>query len=230
MLVENDICKGIVYPEYIESIFRSNQLYLILLDKRESAKVPNKSKVKISKPIGFVLGRINTEDDLKNPTKETYIDVICSCPKTGSFLLNYFIQFSEANSFNAVSLSSLDYVLTFYSRPEFGFKNTKSCQKGTPIFVPGENIKRDMMSPEYKGKVPVEIPVFLEYLETLRHNGFGIVEGQCDPVKNPDLSETDYKKYQCGMNGYMMRRCMNGGSYNKKIEMTPMRLVLNKLV
>ena len=194
-----------------------------MLDKRDTFKI--NAQTTICKPIGFIMGRIHTKDDYKNPTEETYIDIICSCPKTWHFLLNYFIQYSETNNYDAVSLSSLDYVLTYYSLPRFGFVNRHSCKPDDNIqFVPSQQVRDDLARHDpVGGKSIFEIQSFLEYLENLRQAHFGNQKGPCNPSVNPKLNAEDYKKYQCEQDGYAMRRCNK-----QKLEEFPLRIGLKK--
>ena len=54
--------------------------------------------------------------------KVLYVEVICGKPGAGGVLLKAINEYAKENGYDAVSLSSLAYVLAYYSRPEFGFR------------------------------------------------------------------------------------------------------------
>ena len=109
----SDKCNGEIDKSHLYDNFHKNQIYMILYHQQ--------------KPIGFILARKKYRDDLGNSTSEAYIDLICSEVGSGSFLMNYFIQYAKKNKFKAISLSSLPNVLTYY--PKFGFSNRHTCDK-----------------------------------------------------------------------------------------------------
>jgi len=227
-LFANDVCKGNIGKDFFEDkdMWKKNHLFMILLDTRYLIDFKGYN---IGKPIGFIIGHLDFEDDLGKNTTECYLELICSCPKTGHFLLKYFILFSESRGYDAVSLSSLDNVLTYYSR--FGFQNRHSCNvPGEEWLIPGPEVARDLMLPEYRGKATEDIPSLYEYMERLRLLGFGKQDDGCDPKVNVRLTPIEYKTHLCHNNGYKMRKCLKEpvaeSKKRREASPVPMRMVL----
>lgn len=103
----------------------SDQTANTILDRDSTTAVISSIK---GKPISFILGHTNYQDDNNKYSKEAYLDVICACSGSGRYLLQYFIDFAKTNRYKAVSLKAIPTVLTYY--PKFGFQHRHSCKKG----------------------------------------------------------------------------------------------------
>ena len=205
-LFSQGICKDNVSRDFIEEedFQTKNHLFMILLDKQFIKKYKDLS---IGQPIGFLVGRTLQGDFYGNPSLECYLDLVCSCPGTGSYLIDYFIRYSETNGYNAVSLSSLDNVITYYYS-KYGFENRHSCVVADePVFIPSDELIEKMKGEYRVRKSLIEKPMLFNYLETLRQSRFGKKDENCDVDMNPILTPEDYIKYRCSSEGWMMRRC-----------------------
>ena len=159
----------------------------------------------LGKPVSFILGHNNDKDDLDNATKEAYIDIICACPGSGRYLLDYFIKFAESNSYNAISLSAIPTVLTYY--PRFGFSHRHTCNKDEKEILPPDVLSdKKYRDEKYKDIDNIyDDDGYYEYLKKLRDNEFGTYKGDCSDL---DISKQKLKDAKCGTNGYMMRKCI----------------------
>ena len=158
----------------------------------------------LGKPVSFILGHNNDKDDDGNATKEAYIDIICACPGSGRYLLDYFINFAESNDYNAVSLSAIPTVLTYY--PRFGFSHRHSCNPEESGIVPPAILSdKKYRDEKYKDIDNIyDDDEYYEYLKHLRDKEFGIITEDCS---DPRISKQKLKAAKCGNNGYMMRKC-----------------------
>lgn len=222
-LFDWNVCAGRIGAEFLddEDFATKNNLIMILLDKRTHNKTIK--GLRIGRPLGFIVGRTKVEDFYGNPTTECYLDLVCSCPGTGAHLIDYFIKYSEANNYDAVSLSSIDNVITYY-HSKFGFENRHSCvTKNERIFVPSPELI-ELMKTDYRDTSELaEMPKLFEYLERLRQDKFGKMDDDCNPDNNPILTAKDYQKYRCGSEGWMMRRC-----HSKRDQKIPIKMIIKK--
>lgn len=205
-LFSEGVCQNSVAADFIEEedFQTKNHLFMVLLDKRYPT---NYKGLSIGKPVGFLVGRTFHQDFYGNPTTECYLDLVCSQSGTGHYLIEYFIRYSETNGYDAVSLSSLDNVITYYYS-KYGFENRHSCVvSDEPVFVPTAELV-ELMKGDYRGKTSLaDKPELFKYLETIRRARFGKKDENCDGGIKPVLTPEDYARYRCGSEGWMMRRC-----------------------
>lgn len=206
-------CVGIVSQRYLEDQFSHNTILMILFDTSDntaSETIPsfatNDIINSLGKPVCFILGHINNTDDTGADVRESYIDIICACPGSGRYLLEYFIEYSENNGFTAVSLSALPNVLAYY--PRFGFSHRHSCQAAYTE-RPAIAQKRAAIIQKGKHKIKMtedelyEDDDYFEFLKELRSAEFGRLKDDCDGI----LTKKKLKDGRCDNDGYMMRRC-----------------------
>lgn len=206
-------CTDSVRTSYVNKQFSENQLYMILFDtsdqtgntilERDSTNAVI-SSIK-GKPISFILGHTNYRDDNNKYSKEAYLDVICACPGSGRYLLQYFIDFAETNRYKAVSLKAIPTVLTYY--PKFGFEHRHSCKKSEKVIIP----PKELYDEKYRHEKYKEIDNiyddddYYKYQMLLRKNGFGDFSDGCTKTK---MTKEQFGDNDCGGEGYMMRKCL----------------------
>jgi len=131
-----------------------------------------------------------------------YLGVICGMPGTGRAIMEKFLNFADKQRLN-VSLSAMPNVLSYYGRPEFGFKFRKSCEEGAEV-VDSSTI--DGKKPPLNLKEIAEDPFFGPLLVKLQKKGFNVMKtGDC---AKRSLSAEDIIKNHCFNDGYTMFRCM----------------------
>jgi hypothetical protein len=206
-------CTDSVRTSYVNKQFSENQLYMILFDtsdqtantilERDSTNAVI-SSIK-GKPVSFILGHTNYRDDNNKYSKEAYLDVICACPGSGRYLLQYFIDFAETNRYKAVSLKAIPTVLTYY--PKFGFEHRHSCKKSEKVIIP----PKELYDEKYRDEKYKEIDNiyddddYYKYQMLLRKNGFGDFSDGCTKTK---MTKEQFGDNDCGGEGYMMRKCL----------------------
>jgi hypothetical protein len=203
-------CGGIIDEGYITKQMVHNKIIMILFDTSDRTAedvLPPSCKRFVSalgKPVSFILGHINNKDYDGVLKLESYIDIICACPGSGRYLLNYFIAYSESNNYTAVSLSALPGVLTYY--PKFGFSHRHSCK---PHNTEVSAIKEKRTKIINENKVHInddniyDDDDYFEFFKELRAAEFGKTKEDCDGT----LTKEKLKKGKCDNDGYMMRRC-----------------------
>lgn len=207
--IKSSVCTGLT-PAYITRQFSANKIFMVLYDRAQPSHstdlTPSLRHYNIvHKPVGFILGHYKHEDDSSLipghsnnlPAYEAYIDIICSCPGSGKFLLEQFITFAESNNFNAISLSSLPNVLGYY--PKFDFLHRHSCNVVHPIIPPPR------FSKTYKNSDDTYLDdEYYNYMIELKNNKFGRFTNDCEG----HLTKEQLATADCGSNGYKMRRCI----------------------
>ena len=219
---KNEVCANILNTDFTNyNRLVTNNTYMVLFDVSETdvlypddMKITNTvKKVKkvikgIGKPLAFILAHDklkNDKNDKKNLIKEAYIDILCACPGSGKFLLNYFITSAENNdTYTAVSLSAIPTVLTYY--PTFGFSHRHTCTDEEAEILPSKELIELAKTGKYKYISDVyNDPKFLKYLIELRDNGYGKTDGDCAKV---DITSEEMDEAKCGDDGYIMRKCI----------------------
>jgi hypothetical protein len=130
-----------------------------------------------------------------------YLGVICGMPGTGKAIMEKFLNFADSQRVN-VSLSAMPNVLSYYGRPEFGFKFRKSCDEGAES-VDSSSI--DGKKPPLNLEEIAHDPFFGPFLVELQTKGFNVVKtGECAKRR---LTADDIIKNHCEDDGYTMFRC-----------------------
>lgn len=195
------VCRDVVRPGYVYGAVDTAQ-YIAVAYSVEVTMV-RRRPYEVVKPVGFTLA-YNVEDGL-------YIDVICSSAGSGAKLLNAMINFYSAVVPNgAITLSSMPTVLAFY--PRFGFQFRKSCSEAT-LAIP-QPIVEGLRQYAAARKFPLtrqeayDDPVYGALMEFLQENDYNVKKTNCSKYM-----ANKYKDYDCGEDGYTMKRCpsMAGG-------------------
>lgn len=130
-----------------------------------------------------------------------YLGIICGMQGTGSTMLLHFLKYADAEGFN-VSLSAMPNVLSYYTRPEFGFEFRKSCSADAEV-VDATAIAGKKPPLTLKGIS--DDPVFGPFLEELHTRGFNVFKGGA--CKRPTLTSNSIIRNHCSSDGYAMARC-----------------------
>jgi hypothetical protein len=190
------ICQGIVRTDYIKKQINQATTVAIIF-QGITRQLRNRVTVDYQ-PVGFLIG-YDIEDGF-------YLDVICSAPGTGRYLLTAFIQYYRSRSAGAITLSALPTVLTYY--PRFGFTFRKSCMEA-PLQIPPE-IEFGVANRVANKAVPGTIeqayddPVFEQLLEYLQYYDYNVKKDGCSPNDIKRIKQND-----CGEDGYTMKLCPN---------------------
>lgn len=234
--IKKHACQRGVSDGYIAGQMRENQIYILLFDMSDKSGkeimdadgVPTLYKDwfgkmirLVGKPIGFILGHLNPEDDRRQPKIESYIDIVCSCPGAGRYMIQYFIDWTFANGHTAVTLNALPSVLAYYPKA-FGFKHQASCNLEIPgdIVTPPAKMydkkylnKNPLAGKVYSGDDFYDDDVYGDYMIDLQERLYGDQQDvRCLPEgKKGDGSYKKTKKQlkdgDCGSFGYRMRLC-----------------------
>jgi hypothetical protein len=217
-------CQNTVESSYIEGQSKKYEIKILLFDMsdkngltflKEFSEVSwiNKMIRKVGKPIGFIVGFIKEVNELNERCKEAYIDVVCSCPGGGRYMIQYFINWANKNKYTAVSLSSLPQVLAYYPKT-FKFEHRHNCEESADIVeIPKELYDKKYINKDpAKGKIYDSIEdyyddnIFSEHMINLQEKGYGNVK---EKICNDKGDKKNLKKGKCGKDGYVMRLCLN---------------------
>ena len=217
-------CQNNVDTGYIKSNSKKYEIKILLFDMSDKSGLNllkefneeswmNKMIQKVGKPIGFIVGFTKERNELNQACKEAYIDVVCSCPGAGRYMIQYFINWATENNYTAVSLSSLPNVLAYYPQT-FKFEHRHNCEESAEIVkIPKELYNKKYMNKDPgKGKVYSDMndyyddEIFSEHMLNLQDKGYGNVK---EPICKDIYKKENLKKGKCGKNGYIMRLCLS---------------------
>jgi len=228
-------CQDAVSSHYITGQMRANQIYILLFDMNDKSGKPimdaddirttydtwfGKMIRLVGKPVGFVLGHLTGQDDQGDPNIEAYIDIVCSCPGAGRYMIQYFIDWTFASGYTAVTLNALPNVLAYYPKA-FGFKHQYSCREPPQEIV---TPPAALYHKKYLNKDPAAGKVYkvddfydddnyADHMINLQERLYG---EQDNPLckaqgKHPNgkykKTKQNLKDGNCGGNGYRMRLC-----------------------
>jgi len=203
-------CQANVASEYVNEAADNNPILLVAAFPRLNA---------LPEPAGFVM--CAPQRHMRKNTTRTvmYLDVICakSESRIGGRLVDHFIKFSNMKSspdgspaFQAIKLSSLASVLSFY--PSKGFEFRKHCGDDAKVIEIPQSF-HDMIK-RYKTEkkaLPTtcakahSIPEYRELMRLLHKEGFTVKT--TDGCDNRSISWTAFKKGVCDNDGFVMMRC-----------------------
>jgi hypothetical protein len=217
-------CQNTVETNYIEDQSNKYETKILLFDMSDKGGLTflkefggdswmNKMITKVGKPIGFIVGFTKERNELNQKCREAYIDVVCSCPGGGRYMIQYFINWANENKYTAVSLSSLPQVLAYYPKT-FKFEHRHDCEESADIVeIPKELYDKKYINKDpAKGKIYNSIEdyyddnIFSEHMINLQEKGYGNVK---EKICNGKGDKKNLKKGKCGKNGYVMRLCLN---------------------
>ena len=217
-------CQNTVDTGYIERNSKKYEIKILLFDMSDKSGLTfleefseeswiNKMIRKVGKPIGFIVGFTKERNELDQPCKEAYIDVVCSCRGGGRYMIQYFINWARDADYKAVSLSALPQVLAYYPKT-FKFEHRHNCEESADIVEIPEEIysKKYINKNTKKGKVYSDVDdyydddIFSGHIKNLQAKKYGNVKTKyCSGTSTKE----QLKQGKCGNDGYIMRLCLN---------------------
>lgn len=171
----------------------------IVIRKRGDSSAPES--------LGFILAR---EKD-----SGVYLDIICTAPKFGKLLLDFFHKYIfEHPEFDFVKLSSLANVLTLY--PRFGYEFRKTCD-GAPL----TKLSSTLATRNFREKpAPVDTLAAYEdkdYMDFMydtlyKATDLGVRAEENCKNRSIVLTREQYgsEKHDCAQDGFTMMLCRKG--------------------
>ena len=215
-----EACQSNVASEYVNDAADNNPILLV-------AAIPKLND--LPEPVGFVM--CAPHKHMRDNTKRTvmYLDVICAKPlsRIGGKLVDHFIDFSNMKTsangspaFQAIKLSSLASVLSFY--PSKGFEFRKHCGDDAKVIPIPDSFRNMIERYKNEGKtLPTrcdqahKIPEYKKLMILLHKEGFTVKT--TDGCNNRAINWEDFKSGACDNDGFVMIRCRKASNVSKKL-------------
>jgi hypothetical protein len=225
-LVHSGVCSLNVRPGYIVGkggIFDTNPIRVLVYGPpTPSMRLTREMRADLEAtgvlPIAFLIGREQSEGGRRG----IYIDVICSYKESqiGTRFLQYFHRIVALLGYDYIKLSSLANVVTYYPRPELGYRFRLECSPRAGAQGFGQEILTDetkghRLATRFRvGKKPMwpsdtveavgddDYRTFLHFLH--RHGLTTKTTGGCS---DSSLSMDDFVRRGCAEDGFHMAKC-----------------------
>jgi hypothetical protein len=224
-LVRSGVCSLNVDPEYIvgsRGIYETNPIRALVLgppvpSMRLTRKMEGDFETNGGLPLAFLIGR----EVVDGARTGVYIDVICSYKESGigTRFLQYFHRLVALLGYDFIKLSSLANVVTYYPRPELGYRFRSDCGRdvgfGQEILTTHPyrlatkyrpvNPKTGKASWPNDTEEAVADEDYLNFIHFLHRIGLTTkTEDGCD---DPALPKAEFVARGCATDGFKMAKC-----------------------
>jgi hypothetical protein len=215
-----EACQANVASQYVNDAADNNPILLVAAFPKLNA---------LPEPAGFVMCAPHKHMRKNDIRTVMYLDVICAKPESriGGRLVDHFITFSNMKSspdgspaYQAIKLSSLASVLSFY--PSKGFEFRKHCGDDAKIIHIPESFRDMIKKYKLEGKaLPTRcaqahaIPEYRDLMKLLHKEGFTVKT--TDGCNNRAITWTDFKSGACDNDGFVMIRCRKSSNTSDRL-------------